>query len=254
MASKSTWIMLRGLAREKGHWGPFLEHFARAFPSEEVLAIDLPGAGEFREMQSPATIGEICKFVRQQASARVPAKTPLKLFAVSLGAMVAMEWLRQSPQDLAGCVLVNASSRESPVYYRMRWQVWVRFLRLVALPVAREREHAVIDLIMNNPEARDMAHPTWTKIATERPISFLNVAAQLRAAARFSSLTTAPEVPTLLLTGLGDRLVDPSCSEKLHSLWGWPIRRHPWAGHDLTWDDPSWVLRNIPGSVSDSIT
>jgi hypothetical protein len=31
----------------------------------------------------------------------------------------------------------------------------------------------------------------------------------------------------------------------LHEKWGWPIERHPWAGHDLPWDDPQWVISQI---------
>ena len=44
-ARTSTWILLRGLARESGHWGAFTAQFARAMPGCEVLALDLPGNG-----------------------------------------------------------------------------------------------------------------------------------------------------------------------------------------------------------------
>ena len=41
----STWIFLRGLTRESGHWGTFTAQFEKAMPGCEVVALDLPGNG-----------------------------------------------------------------------------------------------------------------------------------------------------------------------------------------------------------------
>ncbi|NJL25259.1 MAG: alpha/beta hydrolase [Calothrix sp. SM1_5_4] len=242
----STWILLRGLVREKGHWGPFLDQFSQAFASEEVLAIDLPGMGEFRDRRSPANMKDIFQFVRGQAIARGRAQSRFRLVAISLGAMVAVEWMRQKPEDLSGCVLINTSLRTvSPFYHRLRWQVWGDFLKILSIQSPREREKAIVDLLINSEEARAKALAIWTKIAIERPVSYRDFAAQLFAAARFDPEFTKSEIPVLLLSGLGDRMVEPSCSTALHERWGWPIERHPWAGHDLPWDDPDWVVRKI---------
>ena len=243
---KHTWILLRGLAREKGHWGPFIEKFAASQSGDEVLALDLPGAGEFRETNSPLTIDGIFNFVRREAITRARNQGQFKLLAVSLGGMVAMEWMRQKPQDLAACVLINTSaSNLSPFYQRLRWQVWKDVLRLISVQSMRDRERGIIDLIINSEEAREAAWPLWTKIALERPIAYKNFFAQLVAASRFAGMNSGADIPTLLLNGLGDRLVDPSCSTQLHERTGWPIRRHAWAGHDLPWDDPQWVIERI---------
>ena len=248
MASSSarTWIMLRGLAREVGHWGDFLERFQSRFPQDEVLAIDLPGTGAHLAIPSPTTIEGIFNFVRAEAIAKAKNENDFNVVALSLWGMVATEWLRKKSDDLARVVLINTSSRDlSPFYHRLRWQVWTDFLRLVSVQAAREREKGIIDVLMNNAEAREVALAQWTKIAVERPISYKNFFNQLLAASRFEGLTSDPGIPVLLLSSLGDRLVDPSCSTKLHERFNWPIRRHPWAGHDLPWDDPQWVLDRI---------
>jgi pimeloyl-ACP methyl ester carboxylesterase len=245
----ATWILLRGLGREKGHWGTFVDRLTETFPKDKILPLDLPGTGELHAMHSPGHLSEICTFMRAQVDNKARSGSPRRLVALSLGGMVAMEWMRQSPGDLASCVLVNSSSPESPIYNRLRWQIWSAFARLVAQPVVRERERAIINLVMNNPEAREIALPLWTKIAIEHPLRVLNILQQLRAATTARPLHSAPSVPVLILSGLGDRLVDPSCSEKLHARWGWPIHRHPWAGHDLTWDDPEWVLRMLKRKI-----
>lgn len=241
----ATWVFLRGLAREKGHWGSFTERFAARFPHDEVLPVDLPGSGEFHKSTAPGSMSEVFQFVRGQVMERAKHPGTLKLFALSLGGMVAMEWQRQRSDELAACVLINSSSKSSPIHQRLRWQIWGQFVKLAVGQTVRERERGIIDLTLNNSDAKAEALPLWTKIGTERPISYLSFLNQLRSAATFAELAQATPVPTLLLNSLGDRLVDPSCSSRLHDSMGWPIRRHPWAGHDLTWDDPEWTIRQV---------
>ncbi|MEI6473549.1 MAG: hypothetical protein WCO20_12995, partial [Holophagaceae bacterium] len=62
--------------------------------------------------------------------------------------------------------------------------------------------------------------------------------------ARYKAPLKAP-VPTLLLLGAGDRLVDPQCSRKIAARWGCALAVHPWAGHDLTLDDTPWVADRV---------
>ncbi|MBX3022739.1 MAG: alpha/beta hydrolase [Bdellovibrionales bacterium] len=241
-----TWILLRGLAREKGHWGPFAESFQSAFKNDEVLMIDLPGTGENRHLPSPTNIGGIFEFVRGQAVERAQASSTFTPVALSLGAMVAMEWMKRRPADLAGAVLINTSSKAlSPVYHRLRWQMWCQFLRVVTMPSPRDRERTIIDMMINSEEMRVKALPVWAKVATDHPVSYRNMASQLAAAAFYEGLDQPTNVPVLLLNSLGDRFVDPSCSTALHEKWGWPIERHSWGGHDLPWDDADWIIQKI---------
>ncbi len=245
-SKKRTWILLRGLGREKGHWGPFAENFAARFSADEVLAIDLPGAGEFRDESSPRTIGEIFQFVRGKAVERAQSQTSFTLVALSLGGMVALEWLRRKPEDLNACILINSSSKAvSPITQRMRWQVWRDVVQILAMQSPRDRERALAALVMNSKDAQDRAVPLWTRLAVEHPIRYINFFNQLVAAGRFAELPQDSNVPVLLLNSLGDRLVDPSCSIELHKKMGWRLEKHPWGGHDLTWDDPDWVLQHI---------
>ena len=244
---KSTaWILLRGLGREHGHWGPFVDRFRQTFKGDEVLPIDLPGSGEFLSERSPANISDIFAFVRAKSIERARSQSQFKIVAISLGGMVAMEWMKQRPEDLAGCVLINTSAKNfSPAYSRLRWQIWPKFARALTSQSAKERERQIIELIINSDEARATALPQWIKLAIDRPTSYLSFANQLLAAARFEGLNQETGVKVLLLNGLGDRFVDPSCSTVLHEKWGWPIERHPWGGHDLPWDDPQWILDKI---------
>jgi pimeloyl-ACP methyl ester carboxylesterase len=245
-AEPTAWILLRGLARESGHWGPFVDQFKAAFPGDDVIALDLPGVGEFAKERSPRSVQEIFTFVRAEAVKRAKSQSPFKLVAMSLGGMVAMDWMEEKPDDLSAVVLINVSAKGfSPAYKRLRWQVWPGFLKAVSSQSFKEREKLLIDMLINSPEAREKALPVWVKIANEQRISYASFANQLLAAARFQGLKKEAPVPVLLLNGLGDRFVDPSCSTVLHEKWGWPLERHAWGGHDLPWDDPAWVINKI---------
>jgi pimeloyl-ACP methyl ester carboxylesterase len=241
--------MLRGLTRESGHWGAFRGQLAEALPSDDVIAVDLPGTGKFLTQTSPRTMGEIFEKVREEVLATHPgAQGRIKLFSISLGSMVAAEWVRQKPEDLKACVVINTSSRRlSPFYNRLRWQVWRSFFRILTIQAVRERERQIIEILFNNEQAREVALPLWAKIAQERPVTYANFFNQMAAASRYDGFQHPTDVPMLILNGLGDRLVDPTCSTEIHKNWGWKIERHPWAGHDLPWDDPEWVINKVVG-------
>lgn len=242
--AKKRWIFLRGLAREQGHWGGFIDLFRSHFPNDDIQCIDLPGTGLHVDEESPRTISEIYQRVRDEAM--MVEHSPVRLMTVSLGSMVAMEWLQKNLSEIEFCVMVNTSTKQSgPFYKRLRWQVWVEFLKILMIQKPRDRERAIVDILMNSAEARETALPIWTKIAVERPVSRNNVLNQLMSAAMYEGLNEAPKSPVLLLSGLGDRFVDPVNSESLQKLWGVAFYRHPWAGHDLPWDDGQWVVSKI---------
>ena len=65
-----------------------------------------------------------------------------------------------------------------------------------------------------------------------------------RARSRYRFPKTAPG-KVQFLGASGDRLVHPTCTQKIATAWGVPIRMHPDAGHDLPVDDPEWVLDKL---------
>ena len=238
------WVFLRGLAREKGHWGNFPDFFKEQIPGSRVECIDLPGMGEHAGVSSPLTIKGIASFVHEQAR-RVYPEEPFAVLAMSLGAMVTMDWMKDYEEDISAAVLMNASSKDSPMYLRLRYQVWPSLLKAIAIAQPRERERHIIDLLINSETAKENAFAVWGRIEQDHPTSPATFARQLLAASQFKSPPRKPKAPVLLLCSLGDRFVDPSCSESLHQKYQWQLERHPWAGHDLTWDDPQWTTDYI---------
>jgi len=240
------WVLLRGLTRERAHWGAFPAVLAGAIPAPRIVAVDLPGAGTQRDRRSPVDVGAIVRTCRAQL-AEQGESPPYRLLGVSLGAMVAVEWARSHPGELAACVLVNTSLRPlSPVWQRLHPRAWgPLLLRLVAGFSGRAWEETVLRLTSNRGDATGTVLDDWTAIGRARPVSRGNALRQLLAAARYRAPGKAPTVPVLVLASTCDRLVDVRCSRALARRWGVPIAEHPLAGHDLTLDDPGWVAARV---------
>ena len=240
------WLLLRGLARESAHWGPFIATLKKTFPDATISTLDLPGTGDFHKNSSPMTITAITDEVRQQAQRKGYLNQPVTLLAVSLGAMVGWEWMRHYPNDISGASLINTSfANLSPFYHRLRWQRYSDLLALIMTQDTYRREAKILKLVSNKQPLSKQISREWTAIQNDRPISLKNSLRQIIAAANYRPNDIKPQQPILLLNGNGDRLVSPLCSESLHNKWALELRSHPWAGHDLTLDDGEWVALQL---------
>lgn len=239
----TTWVLLRGLARESRHWGRFTALLQQAVPEgDRVVAIDLPGNGaRFRE-RSPASVAAIAEAARLQLAKEGAAPPPYVLLALSLGGMVALHWASQDPAGVRGCILVNSSMRGlSPPWQRLRPAALLQLLATLAgrTPLARERR---ILRLTSERAPDDAIAVEWAEYAAACPVARGNMLRQLFAAARFRAPPAAPGVPLLLLASRGDRLASVECSRAMARAWGAPLHEHPDAGHDLALDDPGWIV------------
>lgn len=236
------WVLLRGLGRESGHWGAFPQALARA-TGDEVLALDLAGNGSRWRERSPGSVAALAADVRRH----LPLSCrPTVLLAMSLGAMVAVDWASVHPGELAGCVLVNTSDGTSPFWHRLRPRQYASLARLLwPGTLVAEREATVLRMTTSPRRSHPGVVDRWAVLATGHPVSPGNVVRQLWAAARYRMPPARPAVSVLLLSSLGDVLVHPSCSEALRRRWQVPHEVHPWAGHDLPLDAPDWMLERV---------
>ncbi len=242
---REKWFFLRGLIREAGHWSGFLERFEAAFPEREAIPLDLPGNGaRFRE-KSPLSVPEMTAALREHFLAKKGEQN--FLFALSLGAMCAVHWMHAWPNDFSRAVLLNTSLRGlSPLHHRLRPRNYGRILRMAFLRDPAFLERNILEMTSHKREMFGELETAWVKIHLQRPVSTANAIRQLIAAARFHPPKEKPTTPLLILSGAGDQLVDPRCSEALARHWNLPLHTHPTAGHDLTLDAPDWVLSQIP--------
>lgn len=245
-----TWVLLRGLSREAGHWGGFpqllLSQLRSLHPQARVMLLDLPGNGRLHQQPSPQTVQEMVESCRAQL-ARGGVSGSVHLLAMSLGAMVAADWAARYPQEVDAAVLVNTSLRPfSPFFRRLRpGNYWSLLLMLLSRAGSRWREARVLALTSRLVQASDALLDRWVELQQKRPVSARNAWRQLLAAARYRASRRRPQPPMLLLCSQADGLVDWRCSQQLSRAWGVPLRLHVTAGHDLPLDDGPWVVAAV---------
>jgi pimeloyl-ACP methyl ester carboxylesterase len=245
----TTWILLRGLVREHAHWDRFPDCLAGALDAgHRIVCLDLPGNGTLHTLRSPMRVAGMVAAARAQLLRR-GIQGPVRLVALSLGGMVAVEWLRRHPEEVEGAVLINSSAaRFSPFWQRLRPANYGRILFTGWLGRDRlRRERMILEITTNRLSAdqKEQLARRFVAVDRARPVSAANTFRQLWAALRFRAPATLPERAVLIINGGGDRLVNPACSHALANAWHRPLAVHAAGGHDLSLDDPLWLAATL---------
>ncbi|MCB0348563.1 MAG: alpha/beta hydrolase [Bdellovibrionales bacterium] len=235
-------LLLRGLVREKRHWGNFPDMLREK--GHQVLCIDLPGVGENADLEFPWNLKEAVKKIRHQFLNQKSAG-PYELVAISLGGMIALEWANLFPADFTKLYLINTSAANlGTPWERMRPKAMQQCLQISTEKDVREREKIILQMTTNTFHKNPQLLDEWYKIAIDSPYTSQTVVRQLTAAIRFK----APKkinVPVILLASENDNMVNVNCSKRLAKRLQAEIRIHPTAGHDIAVDDPAWLTNQI---------
>lgn len=245
MAKEFNWILIRGLAREIGHWRDFPEKMEERLGGK-VHCLELAGMGQRSSEASFLTIRENVLDLRKQFKKNNLDELPCAALGISMGGMVLLEWAARFPKDFEKVVLVNTSaSNYSLPIDRMRPEGMKFILKLIGERDVLKREEQVIKF-MGNLEGEQAAGIAFefSQLDRANPLQLKNVTKQIFASARFKA---AEKVDTdlLFLIGNRDKLVNPNCSLKLASQYLCPVKVHEGGGHDLVLQDPEWVLEKI---------
>lgn len=246
MMANKHWIFLRGLTRDSRHWGRFPALFRARLPATDVVTLDLPGNGPLNQAVSSTDVQGMVSFCRAELAAR-GVTPPHHLLGLSLGAMLAVAWAAEYPEEISACVLINTSLRPiNPFWWRLRLQNIPRLLTLALRGgSAAQWEETILTLTSARPGTDAEVLDDWIAWRNTHPVSHANTLRQVLAAARFNASWQRPSPPMLILSGAGDRLVDPRCSRQLAKRWQITHVQHSWAGHDLPLDDGPWVVEQI---------
>jgi len=243
-------LLLRGLAREKRHWGDFSRNLQNSFEEVNVITMDLPGLGTERLRKSPTTIDGITDDLRARWLECRKTENHSFLVAISLGGMVASNWVDRFPSDFQGLVLINSSLRKfSPFWKRLRpHAMWALVKILSKTDNVFERECEILKLTSNVHTYDEGIAQKWASYFKESPMSYRNFFRQFIAAIRCKGLGEIMP-PNLVLGSKFDRLCHYSCSEAIAKHFSGKLMLHESAGHDLPLDDPEWVIKNIHNFV-----
>jgi pimeloyl-[acyl-carrier protein] methyl ester esterase len=240
----TTFFFLRGLVRESAHWSGFVESFEKHFPDCNLVLLDLPGSGKHFQSSCPTSISHIVDFLREEYLAKKSEKN--YFFAVSLGAMVGFHWLQKYEEDFVGGVFANTSMRGlSPFYHRLLPQNYWKIFSLFFSNEPKQLEKTILAITSENCSRFAELEMSWSELHKIRPVSKSNAFRQLLAAAKYSPSPKKPKAKILLLNGSKDRLVSPKCSEAIAKFWSVPLKTHTLAGHDITLDQPEWVIEQV---------
>lgn len=240
-----TWVLLRGLTREHRHWEDFPIKLQQYFPDAQVVTPDLPGNGNHADMTSPARIQDMMLFLREDIASIISCG-PVHIIGLSMGAMVAIEWMKSFPEECVASVLINTSLKgASPFYHRLRPQNYYLILYSLFTGNKHSREKTILQMTSNLYPDTESLLQRWVSYAEENAVLQSNALRQLIAASRYRLPKLKPDVPILLLSSKNDKLVNPQSSVSLAQNWILPLATHPLAGHDIPLDDGDWVCEKI---------
>jgi pimeloyl-ACP methyl ester carboxylesterase len=242
----TTWVLLRGLMREKRHWGEFPTLFQNGISAQHVVALDFPGNGSLHAQTSVKSVAAMANYARMQLN-QLGYAPPYSVLALSLGAMVAVAWSELYPAEFEKMVLINTSlAPYNPFYHRLRPENYPALIRSLFYGSAAQRESLILRLTSTqSPEHQQEILKQWVAYAREYPVARANILRQLQAALCHRAAPTVPPAPVLLLAAQQDQLVNVKCSLTLSQHWRCAIRLHPTAGHDLPLDDGVWVTQQV---------
>jgi pimeloyl-ACP methyl ester carboxylesterase len=220
-------VFLHGYPLTHAIFGPQLEAISR---DHHVVLLDLPGFGLAGAQPVPDPLSGFAESVHGFLAEHF--SVPVVLVGHSFGGYVALELVRDHPEQFAGLVLTN--TRSEPDGAEAREKRWATARRL-----ENPDEHLDTSAIARgllSPSAEETGGPlvdTVREIVASVPSRTL--VATLRAIAGRADLTPVLEtihVPTLVIWGEEDQLIPPPQSRSMvPRIRGGSGIGIPWAGH-----------------------
>lgn len=241
-----SWLILRGLTREKRQWGAFPSVLRQKSGDKvEVRRLDLPGIASASDRPAPLSVAAMVEDLNERFEPeRAETPGPWGLLGVSLGGMVTLEWTRAHPELFSAAVVVNSSSGNTAGLFRRLRPANLTTLMRAARAQGAERELVVLGMnTTRHGDDRALAEE-WAGYRAEAPVTPKVLLGQLVAGLRY----WAPRrltVPTLFVSGRADRFVDPICTRRLARRFRARHLEHPDAGHDLPLDEPEWLAEHM---------
>mgnify|MGYP001283341154 CR=1 FL=1 len=233
-------ILLRGLTRGTHHWGEFPKQLKAAFGHQKIIPIDLAGNGDRYKEASPVSIKLALEDIRNEVK-KLKQEGPVTILALSLGGMITLQWLNDYPDEIDKAIIINSSHAGlSPLTKRMRPLSILKLLLAILQPISL-RESSIYSLTSNNPINKELLEQ-WITEAKNHPVSLANAYRQAQAARKFKTRINIDATKLLILASENDRLVNVDCSIDIAKSTQSNIKYHTSAGHEVTLDDPLWVI------------
>ena len=244
-------LLIRGLSREKRHWGEFPKMLSKQ-TGMKVHILDNLGVGEFCEQKVPLTIRENVDFLQEQFE-HLYTQNPGEwyLMGISLGGMFAIEWA-QRINPFKKVFVINSSIKNlSPLFHRLSPYALKMMSKSLVLS-GQAQEEIIYDLTsINAPSSEHGFHKTneWMNYRRERPMTRQNFFRQLASAATYQ-LKKKPKNKMVFLAAKQDMLCYWKCGESIAAFCEAPfyLCEAP-AGHDLPMDCPEFIIKILKKEI-----
>lgn len=237
---------MRGLARASHHWAGFDKILQEAYPHSKVLALDACGNGNVSTRKSGYKISQYIGPLREEfLNLSRDIQGQWNVFGLSMGGMIALEWLKLFPNDFSTGTIVNSSAANiAGPLSRLQPSGIKHVLKIMAYKDPKKREMQVLKMVSVNSDLHQDLLEEWVELSKKYPTTPDNARRQLIACALFR----APEKiqnKTLFLVSEKDAMVSPECTKSLAKKYNSILESNPNAGHDISLDDPKWVVEML---------
>jgi pimeloyl-ACP methyl ester carboxylesterase len=240
------WLLLRGLAREERHWGPFPQMLEEQVPTLKTHFLELPGVGKKANQEAFSNIEDYTNQLRDEwldLKKQYPGKWGV--MAISMGGMIGMDWCQRFPHDMEALILINSSAGNlSPPHHRFSPSATGTVLKLFFREDYEEREEAILSLTTNILKITPEIIQKNASYSKDSPISRSSFLKQMYAASRFK-VPKELKARLLILAAKKDKLASYKCSQAIARHFDEKLYLHNEAGHDLPLDDPQWIIDHI---------
>jgi pimeloyl-ACP methyl ester carboxylesterase len=236
-------LMIHGLGYDRYGWGPLPDLLAEDF---RVVVLDNRGVGASDAPAGPYSVQQLAEDAIAVLDAAGIEQT--NLFGVSLGGYVAQELALTRPDRLHKLVLASTApggTRSHPMPQR-GLEAFGRFPTM-------EREEGLRLMVENSlgdravRERPELVDEVYAYRLSNAP-TLAGWQAQAYAGATFDAFDRIAEidVPTLILQGTGDNVVDPRNAELLaERIPGARVEFFPDGGHLLVWEEGAAIAGTV---------
>lgn len=251
MKGKLNIYLLRGLTRESGHWGSFIEMLQKDLPDAIIHTMDLPGSGKYFKEKASIKAAKMVDFMRANVLRDLKKSKKNIICATSLGGMLACDWTLRFKDDFQGLIIIGSSFKNiCNAKERAQKSVRMDMLKILISSNLEKREGLIIKVNSNKPELFGELTKEWTLIQQKRRVTRANIFKQTIAGFLYGLKDEKPEVPLLIIGSKRDRLVCPKCIQKTHDAFGGTLVWHETSGHGIPIDEPKWLSEQIAAWIS----
>jgi pimeloyl-ACP methyl ester carboxylesterase len=238
--------LIRGLTRESGHWGDFVDMLQSNIPKSKIHLIDMPGAGKNINESASIKISKMVDFMRKEVVTEIKSNSNNIVCATSLGGMLACDWALRYKNDFQGLIIIGSSfKRICTTKERVQKSVRWKMLKILLSNSIEKRERLIIEVNSNKPEIYESLAREWSEIQRLRKMSKKSILKHTIAGFLYGPKKMKPEIPLLIIGSKSDRLVCPNCIKKIHDTFGGTLIWHPTSGHGIPIDEPKWLSDQI---------